>query len=162
MFTSPLQRAARTCELPGFGAVAKLILSWWNGTTVNMKGGVSRGLCGTSRLATVPDGVRSESPAQVGERADRVVQHVRTVPGNVLLFSSDTSFEFCRPLAGARSGSRGQVLSLDHGEPEALGYEHNFPAGDPALNDDITWPRESPQSFGEKLRVLDVDSTDFR
>jgi len=34
VFTSPLQRAARTCELAGFGTV-----TWWNGTTVNMKGG---------------------------------------------------------------------------------------------------------------------------
>ena len=32
VFTSPLQRAARTCELAGFGTEQKSIQTWSNGT----------------------------------------------------------------------------------------------------------------------------------
>src|SRR5258708_32988640 len=38
VFTSPLQRAARTCELAGLEMWPKPILTWWNGTTVSMRG----------------------------------------------------------------------------------------------------------------------------
>ena len=37
VFTSPLQRAARTCELAGFGAGPRSIRTWSNGTMANMK-----------------------------------------------------------------------------------------------------------------------------
>ena len=37
VFTSPLQRAARTCELAGFGAGLKSIATCMNGTTASMK-----------------------------------------------------------------------------------------------------------------------------
>ena len=34
VFTSPLVRAARTCELAGFRGVAEVDPTWWNGITV--------------------------------------------------------------------------------------------------------------------------------
>jgi probable phosphoglycerate mutase len=37
VLTSPLQRAVRTCDLAGFGAVAKITPIWSNGTTANMR-----------------------------------------------------------------------------------------------------------------------------
>lgn len=37
VFTSPLQRAMRTCELAGFGPRPKLIPTSWSGTSVNTK-----------------------------------------------------------------------------------------------------------------------------
>jgi probable phosphoglycerate mutase len=98
VFTSPLQRAARTCELAGFGAVAET-----DPDLVEWNYGQYEGLCSAEIFAERPDWQLfregcpgGESPAQVGERADRVVQRVRTVPGNVLLFSSG---HFIRVLA---------------------------------------------------------------
>ena len=38
VFTSPLQRATRTCELAGFGASRRRFLTSWSGTTANMRG----------------------------------------------------------------------------------------------------------------------------
>src|SRR5712692_2117027 len=98
VFTSPLQRAARTCELAGFGAVAET-----DPDLVEWDYGEYEGRRSAEIFAERPDWQLfrdgcpgGESPAQVGERADRVVQRVRTVPGNVLLFSSG---HFIRVLA---------------------------------------------------------------
>jgi broad specificity phosphatase PhoE len=60
-----------------------------------------------------------ESPAIVGERADRVVQRIRTVPGDVLLFSSGHFIcVFADRWLGATSRICGQVFSAEYGEPE--------------------------------------------
>jgi hypothetical protein len=52
------------------------------------------------------DGCREANrPHQIGERADRVVERVRVVPGNFLLFSSGASHSGSgSPLAGVQSG----------------------------------------------------------
>src|ERR1043166_1993803 len=90
VFTSPLQRAARTCELAGFRAAAEIdpdLLEWnygqYEGLTAAqlMQGHPTRALI----RGGCPGG---ESPQQIGERASRMVQRIRSVRGNVLLFSS--------------------------------------------------------------------------
>jgi len=129
VFTSPLQRAARTCELAGFGAVAETApeLVEWNYSQYE-------GRRSAEIFAERPDWQLfrdgcpgGESPAQVGERADRVVQHVRTVPGNVLLFSSG---HFIRVLAARwlalGPGSAGRYFLLTTASLSALGYEHKL------------------------------------
>src|SRR5256714_4393501 len=90
VFTSPLQRARRTCELAGFGAVAEI-----DPDLVEWNYGDYEGLRSDEILAKRPDwqlfrdgAPGGESPVQVGERADRVVQRVRAISGNVLLCSS--------------------------------------------------------------------------
>src|SRR6476660_2734110 len=90
VFTSPLQRASRTCELAGFKAAAEVLpdLVEWNY-------GAYEGLR-TAEIQTkhpnwniFRDGcTNGESPSQVGKRADRVIEKIRAVPGYVLLFSS--------------------------------------------------------------------------
>ncbi len=75
---SPLQRAARTCELSGFGAGAitdRDLVEWDYGKY--------EGLTSAEILKQNPnwdlfrDGAPGgESPAQIGERADRVVERV--------------------------------------------------------------------------------------
>src|SRR5712692_9780516 len=98
VIASPLQRAARTCELAGFGPQAEIdpsLLEWDYGQYEGRRSAeihVERPDWQLFRDGC-PGG---ESPSQVGERADRVVQRVRTVPGNVLLFSSG---HFIRVLA---------------------------------------------------------------
>src|SRR5271170_7919122 len=84
VFTSPLQRAARTCELAGFGAVAET-----DPDLVEWDYGQYEGLRSAEILRERPDWQLfrdgcpgGESPAQVEGRAERVVKRVRAVPGN--------------------------------------------------------------------------------
>ena len=68
-----------------------------------------------------------ESPEQVGERADRVVQRIRAIAGNVLLF---TSGHFIRVLTarwlGLGPGVGGRYFLLNPASLSALSYEHNL------------------------------------
>src|SRR5215475_2911261 len=85
VFTSLLQRASRTCELAGFGPGAET-----DPDLVEWDYGKYEGLTSTQIQQTNPnwdlfrDGApEGESPAQIGERAERVVQRIRSVPGDV-------------------------------------------------------------------------------
>ena len=64
---------------------------------------------------------------QVGERADRVVQSVRKITGDVLLFSSG---HFIRVLTarwlGLGPGTGGKYFLLSPASLSALSYEHNL------------------------------------
>ena len=94
VFTSPLQRARRTCELAGFGAVAEIdedLVEWNYG---DYEGRHSADVHRERPdWELFRDGCPSgESAAEAAARADRVVSRVRAVPGDVLLFSADISF----------------------------------------------------------------------
>jgi probable phosphoglycerate mutase len=98
VYTSPLQRAHRTCELAGFGAVGEI-----DGDLVEWDYGAYEGLTSAQILAQRPewrifrDGCPGgESPQQVASRADHVVSRVRDVGADVLIFSSG---HFLRVLA---------------------------------------------------------------
>ena len=79
VLTSPLQRAARTCELAGFGSVAEIdpdLLEWDQGEY--------EGRCGADICKERPDlnlfrdgCPGGESPHQVGARANRLAGRVR-------------------------------------------------------------------------------------
>lgn len=129
VFTSPLQRASRTSELAGFGAVAET-----DPDLVEWDYGDYEGLRSAEILAKRPDwqlfrdgAPGGESPLQIGERADRVVQRVRSVAGNVLLFSSG---HFIRVLTarwlGLGPGTGGKYFLLSPASLSALSYEHNL------------------------------------
>src|SRR5262245_57945879 len=90
VFTSPLQRASRTCQLSGFGAVAKT-----DRDLVEWDYGKYEGLTSPQILKDNPDwqlfrdgAPGGESPEQVGARADHVIERLRGISGDVLLFSS--------------------------------------------------------------------------
>ncbi|HEY7318082.1 MAG TPA: histidine phosphatase family protein [Candidatus Binatia bacterium] len=130
VFTSPLQRAARTCELAGFGATAEL-----DGDLREWNYGEYEGRRTAEILAERPgwqlfrDGCPGgESPNQVGARADRVVNRLRAVRGDVLLFSSG---HFLRVLAarwlGLAAGA-GSYFLLTTASLGMLSYEHNSPS----------------------------------
>ena len=90
MFTSPLQRAARTCELAGFAAAAEVdrdLVEWNYGDYEGQRTVEIRAQRPDWQLFRdgCPGG---ESLAQIGARADRVVSRVRALEGDVLLFSS--------------------------------------------------------------------------
>jgi broad specificity phosphatase PhoE len=159
VFTSPLQRASRTCELAGFGTLAEA-----DPDLVEWNYGQYEGLRSAEILAKRPDwqlfrdgAPKGESPAQVGERADRVVQSVRGFQGDVLVFSSG---HFIRVIAdrwlGQDPGYVGRYVLLSTASLSAVGYEHNL--SQPVIrfwNDDHHILRSS-ESVGEELSAVDV------
>jgi broad specificity phosphatase PhoE len=128
VWTSPLQRATRTCELAGFGAVAEI-----DRDLVEWNYGVYEGRRTADIHRERPewqlfrDGCPGgESPQEVGARADRVVTRVRAVSGDVLVFSSG---HFLRVLAARWLGleaASGRYFLLSTASLSALGYEHNL------------------------------------
>ena len=127
VLTSPLRRASRTCELAGFGEVAQVdpdLVEWDYGQyegrrTVEIRAErpgweLFRDGC--------PGG---ETPQQISARADRVVERVRAVRGDVLLF---TSGHFIRVLASRWLGLEPTVNSkffmLSTASLSAFGYEN--------------------------------------
>jgi probable phosphoglycerate mutase len=133
VFTSPLRRALRTCELASFGSVAQI-----DPDLVEWNYGEYEGRLTVDILKERPgwqlfrDGCPGgEMPPQVAARADRVVSRVRAVAGNVLVFSSG---HFLRVLATRWIGSEavnGKSLMLGTASLSALGYEHGI--SDPAI-----------------------------
>jgi broad specificity phosphatase PhoE len=128
VFTSPLQRATRTCELAGFGSTAEVdpdLVEWNYGKYEGLR---------TVEIRTerpdwslfrdgCPDG---ESPDQVGGRADRVVNRVRAIKGDVLIFSSG---HFLRVLATRWVGieaAAARFFMLSTASVSVLGYENNL------------------------------------
>ena len=133
VFTSPLQRAAHTCDLAGFGNAAERdpdLMEWDYGEYEGRRTAeihVERPDWQLFRDGC-PGG---ESPAGIGARADRVVRQVRAVAGDVLLFSSG---HFLRVLAARWLGlesAGGRYLLLGTAALCILGYEHNL--SEPAI-----------------------------
>ncbi len=139
VFTSPLQRARRTCELAGFGSVAQVdpeLVEWnygqYEGRTTRE---IQQERPGWNLFRdSCPGG---EPLAGAGARADRVVARVRAVNGDVLLFSHS---HFLRILAARWLGlppGDGRYFVLSTASLSTLGYEHDLQ--EPAIrlwNDD--------------------------
>jgi broad specificity phosphatase PhoE len=126
VLTSPLQRARRTCELAGFGAVAEVdrdLVEWDYGQYEGRRTAEIRAERPDWQLFRdgCPGG---ESPAQIAARADRIVNRVRAVQGDVLLFSSG---HFMRVLTARWLGIEPTVncryFMLSTASLSALGYE---------------------------------------
>ena len=125
VLTSPLQRAARTCELAGFGAVAEVdrdLVEWNYGDYEGVRTAEIHAKRPDWQLFRdgCPNG---ESPEQIGARADRVVNRVRAIKGNVLIFSSG---HFLRVLAARWLGlepTAGKFFMLNTASLSALSYE---------------------------------------
>jgi broad specificity phosphatase PhoE len=128
VFTSPLQRATRTCELAGFGAVAEIdrdLLEWNYGEYEGrLTSDIHRERPDWQLFRDGCPG--GESPNDVGTRADRVVKRVRAIDGEVLVFSSG---HFLRVFAARWLGldaAFGRYFLLSTASVSALGYEHNL------------------------------------
>ncbi len=127
VFTSPLQRATRTCELAGFGAQAEVdrgLLEWDYGQYEGRRtADIHRERPDWQLFRDGCPG--GELPEQVAARADSVIRRVRAVQGDVLLFSSG---HFLRVLAARWLGleaEAGKYFLLSTASLSALGYEHN-------------------------------------
>ena len=91
VLTSPLQRAAETCRVAGFGDVAQArddLMEWDYG---HYEGQRTAEIWKEAPGWTVfRDGApNGETAEQVGARADRVIEEVRAADGDVLLFALD-------------------------------------------------------------------------
>ena len=129
VLTSPLQRARETCRLAGFGTQAQLRpdLAEWD---YGRYDGVTSAQIKEQR----PDwslwrdgGPGGESPDEVALRADRVIAEVRSVPGDVILFSHG---HLLRVLAARWLGeavSAGRFYALRPAGRSVLGYENEQP-----------------------------------
>jgi broad specificity phosphatase PhoE len=127
VFSSPLQRAVRTCELAGYGSAmeADPDLVEWNY-------GDYEGRTRTQILVQRPgwiifrDGCpNGESPKEISTRADRALQRIRKVDGNVLVFSSG---HFLRVLMARWLGlevSGGGYFTLGTTALSIVGYDHS-------------------------------------
>ena len=129
VLTSPLQRARRTCELAGFGASAEV-----DNDLVEWNYGEYEGLRSAEIRAKRPDwdlfrdgAPGGELPAQVATRADDVWKRVRTINGNVLIFSSG---HFIRVLAVRWIGLEPSVhcnsFLLSTASLSAVGYDRDL------------------------------------
>lgn len=130
VFTSPLQRARRTCELAGYGAQAEILpdLIEWN--YGEYEGVRTRDIHGERPgWDLFRDGCPGgETAAHVGARADRVIEVIRGIEGDVLLFSSS---HILRVLAARWLGlhpAGGRHFVLGTTALSAFSYEHNNPA----------------------------------
>jgi probable phosphoglycerate mutase len=128
VFTSPLQRAARTCALAGFGAAAEVdrdLVEWNYGKYEGLRTTEIRGESPDWQLFR--DGCPSgESPDQVGARAKHVLSRVRAIKGDVLIFSSG---HFLRVLAARWLGiesAAGRFFMLATASVSVLGYENSL------------------------------------
>jgi probable phosphoglycerate mutase len=134
VFTSPLQRAKRTCELAGYGGVAEVgpeLVEWNYGDYEGRKSADIRKERPDWQLFRdgVPNG---ETVAEIGARADRVSARVRAIDQDVLLFSSG---HFLRVLAARWLGlepGAGRLFYLGTATLSILGYEHS--KNEPALH----------------------------
>ncbi len=127
VLSSPLQRAARTCQLAGFAAEARADadLCEWNY-------GAYEGRRTVEIRAERPgwelfrDGCPGgESAADVAQRADRVIARARAAGGNVLLFSSGHLLRVLTARWLGLPADAGRLLLLGTASLSALGYEHN-------------------------------------
>lgn len=133
VFTSPLQRAKRTCELAGFGAVAGIdpdLVEWNYGNYEGKKTAEIHQQRPDWNLFLhgCPGG---EAVADVGARADRVIQRLRQINGDVLLFSSG---HFLRTLTARWLGldaAAGRLFLLSTATLSILSYDHDLT--EPAL-----------------------------
>jgi broad specificity phosphatase PhoE len=129
VLTSPLERAAETCRLAGYGDVAELrdeLMEWDYGAyegqkTVEIR--IERPGW-TLWHDGVPDG---ETAAAVGARADPVIAELRSLGADAAVFGHG---HVLRVLAARWLGlppAAGALLALDPATISVLGYERETP-----------------------------------
>lgn len=127
VFTSPLLRARRTSELAGFGERAETesdAMEWDYGDYEGLRAEEIRKERPDWNI--FEDGCPGgEAPVQVADRADRLIARLRTLDGNIAVFSHG---QFGRVL-GARwiglPASQALHLLLSTASLSILGYGHN-------------------------------------
>jgi probable phosphoglycerate mutase len=129
VFTSPLLRASKTCELAGFGHIATT-----DPDLVEWDYGRFEGKMTTEILKEQPgwelfrDGCPGgESPAEVAGRANRFIAVVRESKGDVLAFSSGHIIRIIAARWLGMPPAGGRFFFCRPASMGVLGFEHNNP-----------------------------------
>ena len=127
VFTSPLLRASKTCELAGFGAGSEVdhdLIEWDYGLFEGKR--TSDILKERPGWELYRDGCpNGEASGDVAGRADRFLARIHGSAGNVLAFSSG---HIIRMLAARWLGlppATGRVFFCEPASVGVLGFEHN-------------------------------------
>jgi probable phosphoglycerate mutase len=127
VFTSPLQRASRTCELAGFGAVAEV-----DANLIERDYGRFEGTLTSDILKNRPnwelyrDGCPDgESPEDVAARADRFIARVYRMTGDILAFSSGHIIRMIAARWHGMAPAAGRVFFCRPASVGVLGFEHH-------------------------------------
>jgi probable phosphoglycerate mutase len=127
VFTSPLQRAARTCALAGFGDVAKInpdLLEWDYGRYEGkLTADILKERPGWELFRDGCPG--GESAGEVADRADRFIRLVHDLGGEVLAFSSGHIIRMIAARWLGLSPAVGRCFFCRPGSVGELGYEHD-------------------------------------
>jgi probable phosphoglycerate mutase len=127
VFVSPLGRVRRTCQLAGFADHAEVIpeLTEWDY-------GDYEGLLTTTVHRTRPDwylyrdgAPNGESPEQVATRADRFIERMRPIDGDVAAFSSAQIIRMIATRWLALPPLAARFFCTATASVGILGYEHN-------------------------------------
>ena len=126
--TSPLERARRTCELAGFGAVASIdpdLVEWDYGAYEGKTPAeIRRERPGWEIFRDGCPG--GESLAQVAARADRVVARLRAIGAHVLVFSSGHLLRVLAARWLGLDGALGRYFFLETAALSILGYQRDL------------------------------------
>jgi probable phosphoglycerate mutase len=129
VLTSPLSRASETARLAGFGDVAEQrdeLREWDYGAYEGRKTAeIREERPGWSLWRDgVPDG---ESADQVGARADRVVEELRSLDGDALVFAHGHLLRVLTARWLGLDPGDGRLFALDPATISVLGYERETP-----------------------------------
>ena len=129
VLTSPLQRAAETCSLAGYGDVAQRrddLREWdygaYEGRTTPEVREERPGW--TLWDGGVPDG---ETADEVGARADRVIAELRSLDGDASVFAHGHVLRVLTARWLGLDPNAGRLFALDTATISVLGYERETP-----------------------------------
>lgn len=127
-YTSPLIRAVKTCELAGFSKESE-----WDNDLVEWDYGDYEGLTTTAIRQAHPAWnvfthpcPNGETADDVGQRADRFIQKVRSIPGNVIAFSSGHIIRVITARWLSLEPQAGRFFLASTAAISILGYEHDL------------------------------------
>jgi broad specificity phosphatase PhoE len=127
VFTSPLHRASKTCELAGFGAGAEVdpdLIEWDYGRFEGKKtSDVQKEWPGWELYRDGCPG--GEAPQDVAMRADRFIARVHGMSGDVLAFSSGHIIRMIAARWHGLTPATGRVFFCRPASVGVLGFEHD-------------------------------------
>ena len=127
IFTSPLQRATKTCELAGFGDRAEIdadLVEWDYGSFEGRRGKEIR--AERPGWLLYRDGCPGgESPEDVAARADRFIARVSDLTGDILAFSSGHIIRMIAARWLALPPAAGKIFYCKPASVGVLAYEHD-------------------------------------
>jgi broad specificity phosphatase PhoE len=127
VFTSPLQRAVRTCELAGLARHAEIdrdLLEWNYGDYEGLRSADIHAI--HPKWEPFRDGFPGgESLDEVGSRADRVISRIRPLNDLAILFSSGHFLRFLAARWLGLDAESAKYFLLSTSGLSTLTYEHN-------------------------------------